>query len=249
MRAAVAGYDIGLGYIFKCPLCGTILSCRSSICPNCQTDIDDYTVDAFGSDYPKVCLDFHGVAFDMLAALKVYLKATYDVDFDPDKVTDYDFRCDLGFDSQLVFEAFNDPELYALLEPYEGVKEAVKLLNFHCFVHAYTGVVNQPKIIARTSAQIRQLGLMGDVMPYKKPTIYDANVLIDDSPAIHRQWWMSGFPGLQYIIDRPYNQPTYQDPAMWDSLIRVPSLYDAVLDMYKRFGWPVPEVRNYDESV
>ena len=245
MHAVVAGYDIGLGYVFKCPVCGTILSCKSNICPNCQGQIESYVADAYSADYPKVCVDLHGVALDMLSALKEYLKATYDVKLDPKKVTDYDFQCDLGFDSQLVFEAINDPELHKLVKPYDKVEAAIKLLNIHCFPYAYTGVVNQPKIIARTNVQIHQLGLIGEALSYNKPVIYDANVLFDDNPSVHRQWWMAGFPGLQYIIDRPYNQPTYRDEDFWNSLIRVKSLYDGVVDMYERFGWELPEVKDY----
>lgn len=242
MKARVAGYDIGIGYVYKCPICGTLLSCKSAICPNCQAEIDSYEANALSAEYPKVCVDLHGVSLDMMYALKTYLKQTYDVNLNPKKVTDYDFQCDLGFDSQLVFEAFNDPELQLLVKPYDGVESAIQLLNMHCFPYAYTGVIQNPTIIARTNVQIHQLGLMGEALQYDKPVIYDANVLFDDSPDVHRKWWMAGFPGLQYIIDRPYNQPTYRDEDFWNSLIRVKSLHDGVVDMYKRYGWELLEV-------
>lgn len=240
MNAVAVGYEIGLGYLFKCPICGSILSCRSTICPNCQAEIDSYEMyDYTTIENPKVCVDLHGVALDMLAALKVYLKQKHGINFSPSWVTDYDFKCDLGFDRQIIFDSFSDPYLHSLVRPYDDAIDAIDLLRSRCKPVAYTGVVSQPMIVASTNETIHSLGLAGQAMSYNKPVIYDAHVLFDDSPDVHRQWWSAGFPGLQYIIDHPYNQPS--SGAMWKKLIRVSTLYEGVVDMFGRFGWDLSE--------
>lgn len=244
MNAVVAGHDAVDGYLFKCPVCGTILKGRPWVCPNCQSVISSYRTDIFGDiESPKVLIDLHGVVLDMLGALALYLKENNGVVLDPASVTDYDFDCDLGFDRGLIFSAFRDPTLHLSIGIYEGAEQAIRLLKTRCYPRAYTGVVDNPEIVAITNAVIRRLGLSSESLPYKKPTVYDANVLFDDCTAVHRQFMRDGFGGLQYIIDRPYNQPKNYDPV-WERTIRVKSLQEGVADMFRRFGWPMPEVNS-----
>ena len=242
MNAVIAGHDSVEGYLFKCPVCGTILKDRPWTCPNCQSLLSSYRTDLFSEvESPKVMIDLLGVVLDMLGALGPYLKEKAGVVLDPARVTDYDFDCDLGFDRQLIFSAFKDHELHKSIGTYEKVEDALRLLQTRCHPKAYTGVVDKPEIVSITNAVIRNLGLSGSALTYKKPTIYDAHVLFDDCVAVHRQFQRDGFGGLQYLIDRPYNQQKAYDPV-WDKVIRVSSLYDGVVDMFRRFGWPVPEV-------
>lgn len=244
MNAVIAGYSKSDGYLFKCPVCGTILSDHPWICPNCEAVIDSYRMDIFGSiDVPKVCVDLHGVVLDMTGALVPYLKEKAGVTFDPTRVTDYDFDCDIGFDRQLIFAAFKDPALHSTVGTYERAEEAIRMLKTRCHPRAYTGVVDNHEVVTIMNATIRRLGLSGESLSYKKPTIYDANVLFDDCVAVHRQFVRDGFGGLQYLIDRPYNQPKGYD-HVWARVIRVSSFYDGVVDMFRRFGWPLPEVNS-----
>lgn len=243
MNAAVAGFVKGKGYLFKCPICGVVLEDRPWRCPECDTVLETYRTDMFSTiQNPKVCVDFHGVVMDMLGALVPYLKEKYGVTFDPASVTDYDFDCDLGFDRKLVFEAFQDEALHNSLKLCEGADIGLKMLKSRCVPVAYTGVVNKIGIISYYNRLIIDLGLSGRPMPYKKPVIYDANVLFDDCVGVHRQWYSSGFRGLQYLIDMPYNQQNGAVGPEWGAMIRVPSFKAGVIDMFRRFGWPMPEM-------
>lgn len=248
MNAVVAGHNIVSGYVFKCPVCGTMLSDRPWICPNCHTTIESYRTDMFSTvEYPKVMIDLHGVVLDMCSALAEYFNERGRV-FDPAKVTDYDFNCDTGVPQADVFAAFGDPELYAFVKPYCGAREAIQLLSSRVRPRLYSTAVSNVTIMARTRRAIDGLPFSGELLTGKKPIIYDANVLFDDCAAVHRQWYAAGFGGLQYVINRPYNQPKGYEPV-WDKVIRVDSIYDGVVDMFRRFGWPLPEVSSSEKSV
>lgn len=247
MHAVVAGFDHIWGYLFKCPICGKILSEQQSFCTNCNSQIEYVKADEMfrTADVPKVCIDLHGVAVDMLGALRLYLKENRGVNFDPASVTDYDFQCDIGFDRKLIFEAFKDVELHKLVMPYRGAEDAIRILKAHCNVHAYSGVVDDPDVVALTATMIHNLGMLGKPLAYRKPIIFDANVLFDDCPAVHRQWQKAGFKGLQYMVDHPYNRAAnlrQPDDIDWMRIIRVNSLYEGVMDMCTRYDWLVPEV-------
>lgn len=243
MNAVVAGFKPAKGYLFKCPVCGVLLPDRPWKCPNCEQTIESYRTDMFTTvDVPKICLDLHGVVLDMLSTLKPYLKQNFGVDFFPEKVTDFDFNCEMGCDRSIVYEAFHDSNLHKDLQLYDKAQDAVNLLRQRCLVKAYTGVIDDPVIVAVTNARIRALGIGGFALPYKKPVIYDAHVLFDDCVGVHRQWASGGFRGLQYLIDHPYNQQKTMADPIWDRVVRVSSLYDGVVDMYRRFGWSLPEV-------
>lgn len=241
MNGVVAGFDVSSGYVFKCPVCGVILHDRPWVCPKCSTTIESYRTDMFSTiENPKVMVDLHGVVLDMCGALRDYF-AERGKSFDPEKVTDYDFGCDTGVPQSEVFSALTDPELYSFVRQYDGAKEAIELLSTRVKPKLYSTAVSDVTIMAKTKRAIDGLAFYGDLLVGKKPIIYDSNVLFDDCAAVHRQWYAAGFGGLQYIIDRPYNQPKGHEPV-WDKAIRVKSLYDGVVDMFRRFGWPLPEV-------
>ena len=242
MNATVAGFVKGKGYLYKCPICGVVLEDRPWRCSACDTVLDTYRADMFSTiRHPKVCVDFHGVVFDMLGTLVWYLKEKRGVVLDPSSVTDYDFKCDLGFDRSLIFEAFQDTNLHSSMKMCPRADDALELLRTRCVPVAYTGVVDKPEIYAIYSRYISKLGMEGRPMPYKKPVIYDANVLFDDYMDVHRKWYSAGFKGLQYLIDAPYNQQGSNIGPEWDAVIRVPSFHAGVVDMFRRFGWPLPD--------
>lgn len=248
MNALVAGYDIVSGYTFKCPVCGVILHDRPWICPNCHTTIESYRTDMFTTvENPKVMVDLHGVVLDMCGALADYFSER-GMSFDPEKVTDYDFNCDTGVAQSEVFHALTDEDLYDFVKPYSGAREAIQLLNTRVRPKLYSTAVSNITIMARTRRAIDGFVFHGELLTGKKPVIYDATVLFDDCAAVHRQWYNAGFQGLQYIINRPYNQPKGYEPV-WDKVIRVYSLYEGVVDMFRRFGWPLPEVSSSEKSV
>lgn len=242
MNAVVAGYSVERKkYLYKCPVCGVILENEEWQCRNCGTTISTYNRDTINmGEIPKVCVDLHGVTLDMLGALQVYLKDKYGVDFYPERVTDYDFDCDIGCDRSLVFAAFKDHELHKLIKPYDRALEAIALLKTRCYPQAYTSVQNEAAIIVGTNSFCRNAGLAGQAIVGKKPVIYDAVALFEDNVGVHRQWHEAGFRGLRYMVDRPYNAPKRDEP-MWSRVIHVKSLYDGVVDLFKRFGWPIPD--------
>lgn len=232
MHAAVAGFSQGQGYLFKCPICGVILEPLSSCCTVCGQHIES----TLGVGYmPKVSVDLHGVVLDMCSALRDYF-AEHGLSFDPEKVTDYDFDCDTGVPQAEVFTALGDPRLYDFVKPYPGALDALKLLQSRCACHVYSSTVDNETIMAKTNSFIYDVGLFGACISGRKPVIYDSAVLFDDNVAVHRQWYEAGYRGVQYIIDRPYNQPKREEP-MWSKVVRVPSFGAGVLDFFKRVGW------------
>lgn len=243
MNAAIGCYLKDTGeYLYKCPTCGVVLHNKPWTCSNCGQVIETYRQDMIsGLSSLKVCVDLHGVILDMLGALKDYLKEHEGIDFDPNSVTDYDFNCDVGFDNALIFKAFKDPLLHRAIAPYEGALEGLELLKTRCKPMAYTGVVDNAAIVGYYNSFIRQVGLSGTSMSYKKPVIYDANVLFDDCIGVHRQWYDAGFRGLQYLIDRPYNQWKPAD-LLASKVIRVKSFRHGVVDLFNRCGWPIEGV-------
>lgn len=238
MKAVVAGHTSGGFYVHKCSVCGNVVSGEEpETCGNCGTLLEpvDWENPIRGS---KVCLDMHGVVFDVLNALRAYIFAKdHKSLFNSSEVTDYDFHGDIGVSREDVFAALKDPTFYGqeFLHTYAMADFAVKYLSKFFAVQVYTGDDGNPGITDIMQDRIKELGLTGEVIHGRKPVIYDACALFDDNVAVHRQWFEAGYQGLQYLIDQPYNQPK-RNERVWGKVIRVSSLFDGVIDLLKRGG-------------
>lgn len=178
-----------------------------------------------------VCVDVDGVLLDFNDNLARYLKDTRNIDFDPAKCIDYDYKYDLGFDRQIIYDCFKEPEFYKGLRTKEGVVPALKKLQLFFRTKAYTGSVNNDIIINRRRQVCKTFGLYGEpFIGERKLTDFGAIALFDDCLGVHKQWIEEGSKAKLFLIDAPYNQKTEENKSSldWSRIIRCKNFEDAV---------------------
>ena len=179
-----------------------------------------------------VCIDVDGTLMDFSANLSTYLKKTQNISFNAAECTDYNYRHEsLGFDRNIIYECFKEPELYESLKFFTGAVPALKKLQAHIQTRAYTGAVDVPEIVKRRSEVCREIGLIGGpIVGGRKPTDMQAVALFDDCLGVHKQWIADGSKAKLFLIDAPYNRvtPENKDSVDWSRITRCSSFEDAV---------------------
>lgn len=181
-----------------------------------------------------VCVDIDGVVLNLMQGLKLYLEPL-GYNFDVDDIKAYNFKYDtLGFDRQVIFDAFKDIKCFELAPFYDGAVEAVKKLQRFVETQSYTKISNIPEIYTRRKNLLDFLQLTGEpITSIKKETDLSADALFDDCLEVHAQWLADGSKAKLFLIDRPYNQKTNENEGSldWSRIVRCKNLEEAV-DFY-----------------
>lgn len=181
-----------------------------------------------------VCVDIDGVVLNLMQGLKLYLEPL-GYNFDVEGIKAYNFKYDtLGFDRQVIFDAFKDIKCFELAPFYDGAVEAVKKLQRFVETQSYTKISNIPEIYTRRKNLLDFLQLKGEpITTVKKETDLSADALFDDCLEVHAQWIADGSKAKLFLIDRPYNQKTNENEGSldWSRIVRCKNLEEAV-DFY-----------------
>lgn len=181
-----------------------------------------------------VCIDIDGVVLNLMQGLKLYLEPL-GYNFDVEGIKAYNFKYDtLGFDRQVIFDAFKDIKCFELAPFYDGAVEAVKKLQRFVETQSYTKISNIPEIYTRRKNLLDFLQLKGEpITAVKKETDLSADALFDDCLEVHAQWIADGSNAKLFLIDRPYNQKTNENEGSldWSRIVRCKNLEEAV-DFY-----------------
>lgn len=181
-----------------------------------------------------VCVDIDGVVLNLMQGLKLYLEPL-GYNFDVEGIKAYNFKYDtLGFDRQVIFDAFKDIKCFELAPFYDGAVEAVKKLQRFVETQSYTKISNIPEIYTRRKNLLDFLQLKGEpITAVKKETDLSADALFDDCLEVHAQWIADGSNAKLFLIDRPYNQKTNENEGSldWSRIVRCKNLEEAV-DFY-----------------
>jgi 5'(3')-deoxyribonucleotidase len=183
----------------------------------------------FSKDY--VCVDIDGVITNFNGNMQNYLKRTKNLDFDPEKCINYNYKYDLGFDRHIIYDAIKSPEFYETLGYFdESIKALAKLQKF-VQTKAYTGAVNNDEIVHRRKQLLHELHLFGNpITSGSKPTDLGAVALFDDCLGVHKQWITDNSKALLFLIDAPYNrEANVNDGSLdWSRIIRCKNFAEAV---------------------
>jgi 5'(3')-deoxyribonucleotidase len=182
-----------------------------------------------------VCVDIDGTTMDFHKALQIRLRELGHTYY-PERCIDYNFNGDIGCDRNLIFDLFDDEELYRRLPFYENAKKAISMLLEQCdTVYGYTASVAAENIFNQRKELVEELGMIPRVFVNKKPVMEDADALFDDCLGVHRCWVNAGSHAKLYLINQQHNQMTEEnkDDPIWNSVIRCNSLFEAV-QMYLR---------------
>jgi len=147
----------------------------------------------------KVLIDLDGVVLDMCGAIAAKVPG-----FNPDLVTDYNFKCPCGAEYRDIKKALCSLSTFEVQNPYKGAIAGIrKLINAGVEPYAYTEVA--PHILSYRNIQIKMLNLLGEAyLLGDKPVNLDGYAAVfEDNPANLKQW-TNGI--TKYIIDRPYNK-------------------------------------------
>lgn len=186
----------------------------------------------------KVLLDFDGVVYDMLDALKTVL-AKQNIQFNPQNMTSYNFDGDIGCNKQDIYKQFSNVAVFKAQRMYPLAETAVYMLKSIVNVEAYTGTSKNELIIKERQRQIDKLGVVGTPLTYEDASIgnkkaligYDA--LFEDSVQTMKNWFDTDTK--LFLIKHNYN---IEEALKYkDRLIICEDLFDAVSRYAKEFSY------------
>lgn len=175
-------------------------------------------------------VDIDNTVVDMCGALRDYL-ALQGYTFIPENCIRYNFDGDVGVDKSIIFPTLKKPEMFELLQIYDGVVEAIDLLKEHCRVVAYTGTPDYSTLRKQRAILCDNLGFDEIMMfDYKKPVFNEVDVIFDDCLDVHKDWFLNANV-TQYLINQPYNQEIHNDysSSFWKKVIRCENFKEGVL--------------------
>ncbi len=154
----------------------------------------------------KVLVDVDGVLFNLLEFVKQEL-AKEGKDFYYENTIDYAFHGNIGCKRSDIFRQFEKPNIHEKDYTYAGCVEALKRLQEHVDVIAYT--LAYPTTCEARNKYIKEMGMTGTAYLYTenthKPVVENCVAVFEDNPAIYET-----FKNVKdckvYLINHSYNK-------------------------------------------
>ena len=178
----------------------------------------------------SVALDVDGVILNILACLRLeLLKNGYT--FYPEKVTDYDFNCDMGCERNVVFDYLKNVETFKHRAVYDGVPVAISYLKKKGFdLIGWTSMdVKYTALISERVSFMNTFGITCHISPTNVDksfnAVRDTVAVFEDSPSVIQNLLKNNYAGTIYLVDHPYNKCVECDGK---KVIRVRDLFEGV---------------------
>ena len=186
----------------------------------------------------SIALDVDGVILNTLACLRLeLLKNGYT--FYPEKVTDYDFNCDMGCDRDVVFDYLKNVETFKHRAVYDGVPVAISYLKKKGFdLIGWTSMdVKYTALVSERVSFMNTFGITCHISPTNTEksfnAVKDTIAVFEDSPKSVEHLLNNGYAGRIYLVNHPYNQDVVCDG---EKVIRVRDLFEGVSILCSELG-------------